>query len=80
MFLVCAADDFQKYRKMLKMRCKKIVKICHIKQTIKCLVCFLSPLDEFCNHLNFNLIKTELKRLIFFKKLIFAFLNPKIAK
>ena len=32
---------------------------------------------QVCNHLYLNSIKTALKTLIFFKKLIFAFLNPK---
>ena len=40
--------------------------------------CFFKSTRQVCNHLNFNSIKTALKTLVFFKKLIFAFLNPKI--
>ena len=52
-------------------------KICH-KQNVKCLVFFQSTRQVF-NHLYLNLIKGALKTLIFFKNLIFVFLNPKIA-
>ena len=64
MILVCAADDFRKYGKMQKLRFKKNhIKICH-KQKIKCLVFFKSA-RQVCNYLNFNSIKTALKRLIY---------------
>ena len=43
---------------------------------IKCLVFFKSA-RRVCNHLNFKSIKMHPKRLLF-KKVIFAFLNPKI--
>ena len=56
---------------------KKIRKKIRHKQKIKCLVLFKSA-RQVCNHLNFNSIKTALKMLIFFKKLIFAFFNTKI--
>ena len=49
---------------------------CH-KPKIKCLVFFKSA-RRVCNHLNFNSIKTALKSLNFFKKMISAFLNPKM--
>ena len=38
---------------------------------------FFKSTKQVCNHLYLNLIKTALKTLIFFKKLIFALLNPK---
>ena len=42
---------------------------------------FFFELDRrVCNHLYFYLIKTAIKTLVFFKKLILAFLNPKIVK
>ena len=41
---------------------------------------FFKSTRQVCNHRYLNLIKTALKALIFFKNLIFAFLNPKIVK
>ena len=77
MILVCAADDFQKNLENLENNqfLKIHKKICH-KQNVKCLVFFKST-RQVCNHLYLNSIKAALKTLIFFKKLIFAFLNPK---
>ena len=39
---------------------------------------FFKSARRVCNNLNFNWIKTALKTLNFFKKLIFALLNQKI--
>ena len=39
--------------------------------------CFFKSTRQVCNHLYLNLIKTALQTLIFFKKLIFAFFEPK---
>ena len=80
MIFVCAADDFGKFKKNSeKYQFLKIhKKICH-KQNVKYLMLFKST-RQVCNHLYLNLIKIALKTLIFFKKLNFAFLNPKIVK
>ena len=79
MILVYAADNFRKFWKIQKIIIiYKSIKICH-KQNVKCLVFFKWP-RQVCNHLYLNAIKTTLKTLIFFKKLIFAFSNPKIVK
>ena len=67
MILVCAVDDFRKFRKI-----RKIAK-CQVFGVFK-------STRQVCNPLYLNSIKTALKTLIFFKKLIFAFLNPKIVK
>ena len=78
MFLGCAADDFRKFRKIRNIiNLKKIIKKSVISK-MSSVWCFFqvdyaglqSPVLEFD--------KTALKTLIFFKKLIFAFLNPKI--
>ena len=66
--LVCAADDFRKYQKMQTLRFRK-----NHKKSVK-------VARRVCSHLNFNSIKTAFKSLIFFKNLIFVFLNPKIVK
>ena len=42
--------------------------------------CFFKLTRRVCYHLYFNWIKTAIKTLIFFKKLIFAFLDLKIVK
>ena len=44
------------------------------------ILCFFNSTRQACNHMYLNWIQTALKMLIFFKKLIFAFLNPKIVK
>ena len=50
-----------------------------IIKKMKCLV-FFKLARRVSNQLNFNSIKTALKTLNFFKKLSFAFLNPKNQK
>ena len=64
MILVCAADDFRKFRKIRKIINFKIHKK-SVTSKMSSVWCFL---------------KTALKTLIFFKKLIFTFLNQKIIK
>ena len=67
MILVCAADDFRKYRKIEKLR---FVLINHkksvISKKIKCLV-FFKIAGRVCNHLNFNSVETALKTINFLK-------------
>ena len=70
------SKNFGKFGKLSIFKNSK--KICH-KRNVKCLVFFKST-RQVCNRLYLNLIKTALKTLIFFKNLIFAFLNPKIVK
>ena len=48
-------------------------------QNVKCLVFFQVDWADLQSPV-LILIKTALKTLIFYKKLIFAFLNPKIVK
>ena len=69
------SENFWKFGKLSIF--KKIhKKICH-KQNAKCLVFFKST-RLLSNHMYLNSNKTALKTLIFFKKLIFAFLNQKV--
>ena len=77
MILVCAADDFQNFGKFGKSSTfKNSYKICH-KQNVKCLVVFKST-RQVCNHMYLNSIKkTELKTLIFFKKVDFCIFELK---
>ena len=80
MILACAADDFKK--KMENLENYQFLKI-HKKSIIikmSSVWCFFKPTGHVCNYQCLNSIKTALKTLIFFKKLIFAFLNPKIVK
>ena len=78
MILVCVADHFQKYRKMSFLKQYHIKTSC--KRKFKYLLFFFKSARRVCDLLYFNLIKTEIKTLIFFKKLIFTFFNPKIVK
>ena len=80
MILVCAADDFRKIsensenNQFLKSDEKSVI------SKMSSGWCFFKSTRQVCNHLYLNLIKTALKTLVFFKNLIFAFLNPKIVK
>ena len=79
--LVCAADGFRKYQK--KMQKLRFLKKNHNKSVISknsSVWVFFKSARRFCNHLNFNSIKTALKTHNFYKNSIFAFLNPKIVK
>ena len=79
MILVCAADDFRKFRKIWKII--NFLKI-HKKSVISKMPsvwCFFKLTRQVCNHLYLNSMKTALKTLIFIKKLIIAFSNPKIS-
>ena len=77
MILVCVADDFRKFRKIRKFfNFQKITKKSVISKMSSVWCCFKST-RQVCNHLYLDLIKPALKTLIFFKKLIFAFLTQK---
>ena len=80
MNLVCAADDFPKFWKIRKIiNLKNPIKINH-KQNVKCLVLFqVDSAGLQLSVLEFDK-KNALITRIFFKKLIFAFLNPNIVK
>ena len=76
MILVCSADDFRKY---LKFRKYVFFLKNHKKYVIsKMSSVFFRSARQVHNHMYFNLIKFALKWLIFFNKLFFAFVNPKI--
>ena len=75
MVLVCAADVFRKFRKIyqfLKIHKKSVISKCQVF-----CVCFFKSTRPVCNHKYLNSIKTALKTLIFFKKLIFCIYEPK---
>ena len=80
MFLVCAADDFSenigKFGKLVFFFFLKIN-----KKSVIIIISSVSRLDRFIITLtSIQLKKTALKTLICFKKLIFAFWNPKIVE
>ena len=77
MILVCAADDFRKFREISEnYQFSKIHKK-SVTRKMSSIWCFSSRLGWFAI-LYLNSIKTALKTLIFFKTLIFTFLNLKI--
>ena len=76
MILVCAADDFRKFRKNLENY--QFLKI-HKKSVISKMLnvwCFFKSTGQVCNHLYLNSIKTALKTLIFLKN-DFCIFEPK---
>ena len=80
MFLVCVADDFRKYRKMRKNDHEFYFFIFFFKNIKYLSLAKGQVFGRVRDHLYFNSIKTAIRTRIFFKELIFVFLNQKIVK